>query len=106
MISGLFGAGGPPVVIHLYRQPSEFATLRSTIMAILGVMTISRITFETYLGNIDLPVLELSLLAVPTTVIATLFARRFPPPVSELTMRRMALVLLASLGMTLILTRM
>ena len=105
LISGLFGARGPPVVIHLYRQPVDFATSRSTMLAVLGVMTITRISYESFNGNIDLPVLQLSFWSIPTTVIATVFARRFPPPITDLTMRRLAFVLLASLGLALIVMR-
>lgn len=102
LISGLFGAGGPPVVIHLYRQPGDFAILRSTILAILGVMTITRISYESFNGHIDQDILQLSLLCIPTTIVATVLGRRYPPPVTDLTLRRMAFVLLAALGITLI----
>ena len=75
------------------------------MLAVLGVMTITRISYESFNGNIDLPVLQLSFWSIPTTVIATVFARRFPPPITDLTMRRLAFVLLASLGLALIVMR-
>ena len=105
VLSGLFGAGGPPVVIHLYRQPFDFATIRSTLLAILGVMTIARISYESVNGNIDQSVVELSLLSIPTTILATMAGRRYPPPITDLSMRRAAFVLLGSLGLALILMK-
>ncbi|MCB1787590.1 MAG: sulfite exporter TauE/SafE family protein [Chromatiaceae bacterium] len=102
LLSGLFGAGGPPLVIHLYRQPLAFAVVRTTLLAILGIMPLTRIAIETYNGNISGLVLQLSLISIPITVIATIIARRFPPPVSDQTMRRFAFALLCVLGVSLI----
>lgn len=104
-LSGLFGVGGPPLVIHLYRQPLPFAVIRTTLLATLGTMPIVRIGLETYNGNITADILELSLYAVPVSIASTVLARRFPPPVSDLLMRRFAFGLLCVLGLSLILSK-
>ncbi|MGB5830451.1 MAG: hypothetical protein WBG92_00435 [Thiohalocapsa sp.] len=77
---------------------------RTTLLAILAVMPLIRIGFETVDGNITGPILETSLCAVPVSIASTLFARRFPPPVYELVMRRLVFGLLCVLGLSLILS--
>lgn len=105
LLSGMFGAGGPPLVIHIYRQPLAFPVIRTTLLAILFIMPFIRISFEAYNGNITDAVLELSLFCVPVSILTTIFARRFPPPVSDLMMRRFAFGLLCVLGLSLILNK-
>lgn len=105
LLSGMFGVGGPPLVIHLYRQPLPFPVIRTTLLAAIGIMPIIRIGFETYNGNITADVLELSLYCAPVSIVSTIFARRFPPPVSDLLMRRFAFGLLCMLGLSLIVSK-
>ena len=99
----MFGAGGPALVVHLYRQPLAFPIIRTTLLAILGIMPIIRIGVETYNGNITEAVLKLSLYSAPVTILITLLARRFPPQISEISLRRFAFGLLCVLGLSLIL---
>lgn len=103
LLSGMFGAGGPPLVVHMYRQPLDFAVVRTTLLAILGIMPLIRVIFEIVSGNITLEIMKLVALAVPVSILTTLFAKRFPPPVSDLVMRRFAFGLLCVLGISLIL---
>lgn len=105
LLSGMFGVGGPPLMIHLYRQPLPFPVIRTTLLASLFIMPFIRICFETYNGNITVDVLELSLYSVPVSIVSTLFARRFPPPVSDQMMRRFAFGLLCVLGLSLIISK-
>lgn len=102
LLSGMFGTGGPPLVIHLYRQPLAFPVIRTTLLAILGIMPLIRIGMETYNGNITAQVLTLSAYSVPVSIVSTILARRFPPPLSDLAMRRLAFGLLCVLGVSLI----
>jgi uncharacterized membrane protein YfcA len=104
LLSGLFGVGGPPLVVHLYRQPLAFPVIRTTLLGVLGVMPIIRISFETYSGNINESVLKLSLFCIPVSILTTLFARRFPPKVSDMIMRRFAFSLLCVMGLFLIIS--
>jgi len=105
LLSGMFGVGGPPLTIHLYRQPLPFPVIRTTLLASLFIMPFIRIVMETYNGNINSNVLELSLYSVPVSIVSTIFARRFPPPVSELVMRGFAFGLLCVLGLSLIINK-
>lgn len=105
LLSGMFGAGGPPLVVHMYRQPLSFIVIRTTLLATLGIMPMIRISFETFNGNITEDILTLSLICVPLSIISTIIARRFPPPVSDITMRRFAFGLLCILGLSLVLSK-
>jgi hypothetical protein len=67
------------------------------------MMCVARLGLETYSGNITGEVLGLGLLSVPVSFLSALLARRFPPPVSDLAMRRVAFVLLSLLGLALVL---
>jgi uncharacterized membrane protein YfcA len=102
LLSGLFGVGGPPLVVHLYRQPVALATQRTTLLAALAMMCVIRIALEAQRGNITPEVVELSLFSVPISVLSALLARRFPPPISEVAIRRVAFGLLCALGLSLI----
>ena len=102
LLNGMFGAGGPAVMLHLYRQPLPFPVIRTTLLAILGTMLSVRLVLEGIAGHITIDVLKLSAICVPVAVIATVVARRFPPPVSETAMRRFAFGLLCAIGISLI----
>lgn len=102
LLSGLFGTGGPPVMVHLYRQPLTFDVVRTTLLAILGLMPLSRLGIEGYHGHITADVLELSLYSIPVSIAAALLARRFPPPLADMAMRRLAFGLLCLLGLSLL----
>ena len=97
LLSGLFGVGGPPLVVHLYRQP--------VLLVTLAMMCVIRIALEAQRGNITQDVVELSLFSVPISVLSALLARRFPPPISEDAIRRVAFGLLCALGLALIVGR-
>ena len=105
ILSGLYGAGGPPIMVHLYRQPLPFAAMRVTLLAILGTIPFIRLSMEAVAGHLDREILQLSLYSAPVSILVTLFARRFPPPVSETNMRRFAFALLCVIGITLIIGR-
>ena len=102
LLSGLFGVGGPPLVIHLYRQPLPFAVIRTTLLALLGIMTLIRIGLEAYNDNITAEILWLSAISAPVSIVTTVAAKRFHPPVSDLAMRRFAFGLLCLIGVSLI----
>ena len=102
-LSGLFGAGGPPMVLHLYRQPLPFAVVRTTLLAFLGAMTLIRLIMETAAGNITIAMTAVGLICVPVSIVAALVARRYRKHIGDESMRRLAFVLLCVLGVALML---
>lgn len=105
LLMGLFSAGGPPVIIHIYRQPIDFQVARATLLAILGLMPFARIIAEGVNGNLTSDVLEVSVYAVLASFLGVALARRFPMPVSDELMKRLAFALLAILGLSLMISR-
>jgi len=100
---GLFSTAGPPLVYHLYRQPFGIDVIRTTLLAIFGFTTLLRNGFVALSGEFTLAMLNASLLAIPVVYLATVLGQRFPPPLAEQGMRRLAFALLAVLGLMLLL---
>ena len=72
------------------------------LLAILGIMPLIRICLEAINGHITSDILKLSAISIPVTVLATVAARRFPPPLPDTAMRRLAFGLLCVLGLSLL----
>lgn len=104
LFGGLFSTAGPPMVYYLYRQPYAIATVRATLLTVFSIATTARIAFITAQGAITLDMLRLSALSVPVVIVMTMLGRRFPPPLSDVNMRRFAFALLVILGLALLLT--
>ena len=103
LFGGLFSTAGPPVIYHLYRQPWSVAEVRATLLAIFVFSTGFRISYVTLTGGMTAAMLWLGLLSLPIVWLCTSAARRWPPPLSDLNMRRLAFLLLALLGAMLLL---
>ncbi len=99
---GLFSTAGPPLVYHLYRQPFGIAVIRTTLLAIFGFTTVLRNSYVALAGDFSMAMLHTSLWAIPVVYFATQLGQRFPPPLSEQGMRRLAFGLLAALGLMLL----
>ena len=102
LFTGLFAAGGPPIVFHLYRQPFEVVAIRATLLATFGLAAVIRLVYVGARGTLGGETLVLAVASVPVVIAATLAARRFPPPLSERNMRRFAFALLVALGAVLL----
>lgn len=105
LFGGLFSTGGPPIVYHLYRQPLPVAVVRTTLLAIFIVATVSRIIYVGIKGDIDWPIIHLTIFGLPVVVLFTVIGKRFRPPLSDTGMRRLAFGLLVLLGVTLLLPK-
>jgi uncharacterized membrane protein YfcA len=102
LFTGLFATGGPPVVYHLYREPWPVATVRMTLLAVFLVSSVARVGVLGVSGTLSLDILALSALSVPVVAAATATGRRFPPPLSDRQMRRLAFMLLMVIGVSLL----
>lgn len=102
LFGGLFSTAGPPLVYHLYRQPLSIRAIRASLLAVFAVATSGRIAVVALEGGVSREMLWISLLALPMVLGATAVARRFRPPLSDLTMRRLAFGLLMALGLLLL----
>jgi len=105
IFGGMFSTAGPPIVYQVYRQPISVAVIRTTLLSIFIAANAFRIIFVGIKGDITWQVVHLSLYSIPVVVILTLFGRRFRPPLSDLTMRRIAFTLLVLIGALLLIPR-
>lgn len=102
IFTGLFATGGPPVVYHLYREPWPVATVRTTLLAVFLVSAAARVGFLGVNGTLTVGIASLSALSFPVVAGATAVGRRFPPPLSDRQMRRVAFMLLMVIGVSLL----
>lgn len=101
LMGGLFSTAGPPLVYHLYRQPLRLAAIRETLVAVFGINALLRLLTVTVSGEMPSSGFWWSLLAIPAVILFTFLARRFPPPLSPVALRRLAFVLLFLSGASL-----
>lgn len=103
-MGGMFSTSGPPLVFHFYRQPLAQTMIRDTLLAIFTINSVQRLAVVGYQGAIDTAVLLVAATAVPVVLIFTWLGKRFPPPLSDEAMRRVAFVLLLLSGLSLCLS--
>lgn len=101
LMSGLFATGGPPLVYHLFRQPMPHERIRETLVTAFGAAQAVRIVVVVTSGNLPAISPVALILAVPTVILSTFAARRWPPALSQRTMRRSVFVLLFLSGLSL-----
>jgi uncharacterized membrane protein YfcA len=100
-LGGMFSTSGPPLIYHFYRQPLAPVSVRNTLVLIFGVNAVFRLVLVGATGNFPLPAIGWSLLAAPVVTLTTYAARRWPPPLPVLTLRRVAFSLLLLSGLSL-----
>jgi uncharacterized membrane protein YfcA len=101
LMSGLFATGGPPLVYHLFRQPFPHERIRETLVAAFGAAQVVRIAMVVASGNLPIMSPFALILAVPAVMAMTYAARRWPPSLSQRTMRKIVFVLLFLSGLSL-----
>jgi len=78
VLGGLFGANGPPLVYHFYRQPIGMLALRDTLMAALAAAGMLRLLMVVASGQFSRDALLLCVLAAPVAISVTWWFRRRP----------------------------
>lgn len=101
LMGGLFSTSGPPLVYHLYRQPLHPVVIRETLVAVFAVNAAIRLGIVAMSGDMPHDSFWWGLLAVPVVIAFTVAAKRWPPPISHLAMRRLAFLLLFASGLSL-----
>lgn len=100
-LGGMFSTAGPPLIYHLYRQPLPAASIRETLVLVFGVNAILRLAVVGASGNLPRGSAWWGLVAIPVVVGLTYAAKRWPPPLAPLVMRRIAFFLLLLSGLSL-----
>jgi uncharacterized protein len=101
VMGGMFSTAGPPLVYHFYRQPMPLVKIRETLVTVFALNAVFRIGLVIASGDLPAASTLSGLLAIPAIMGATYAARRWPPPISPATMRRIVFVLLFLSGVSL-----
>lgn len=101
LMGGLFSTAGPPLVYHFYRQPLSAASIRETLVAVFAVNAVIRLAMVAAAGDMPRDGFWWSLLCIPAVMAMTFAAKRWPPPLSALSIRRLAFGLLLLSGLSL-----
>jgi len=101
VMGGMFSTSGPPLVYHMYRQPLSSVTIRETLVAVFAMNAAIRIGLATVSSEVPASLRILALAALPSVMGATYAARRWPPPFSPDTLRRVVFLLLLLSGVSL-----
>lgn len=101
LMGGLFSTAGPPLVYHLYRQPLKPTAVRETLVAVFAMNAAIRLATVAAAGKMPSPNFWWSLTTIPVVIAFTFLAKRWPPPISPDTMRRLAFLLLFLSGVSL-----
>lgn len=101
LMGGLFSTSGPPLVYHLYRQPLRHVAIRETLVAVFATNAVVRLGVVASAGAMPAANFWWALLAIPVVTVTTVAARKWPPPLSNLTIRRLAFLLLFLSGASL-----
>ncbi|WP_041490878.1 TSUP family transporter [Burkholderia cepacia] len=99
ILGGLFSVPGPPIIYQFYVQPLALEQVRLTLLGIFGAVSMMRFTILLADGSVDSNAIWLGLLSIPVVVVTTALFLRYPPKLSELTVRRCAFLLLSTMGL-------
>lgn len=88
IFGGLFAASGPVVGWFAYRQPIVIASIRASLLAMLGVTTCTRTVLVWIDGIFSQSLLLVIVTAIPVVFISTYIAKRFQPRITDRQFRR------------------
>ena len=98
IFGGMFAASGPVVGWFAYRQPIVIASIRASLLAMLGVTTCARTALVSFDGVFTQSLIWLIFAALPIVFIFTYIAKRFPPKVTDRQFRRAVFTLMFVVG--------
>jgi uncharacterized membrane protein YfcA len=102
LLTGLFGTGGPPLVLYYQLAGADKAAFRANLMAVFLLMTIVRVPSYGWMGLITPERLWSSVMVLPAVVAGAWLGNRLHLQVAESTFRRLVSVALAILGVVLL----
>lgn len=104
LLAGMFSMAGPPLVYQFYRQPFEMLTIRLSLLAIFLLCSLIRTVMVGTQGGLTMDMFTFSAICLPIVAAFTWLGRKYPPPVSNTTLRRIAFGLLIVIGISLLIT--
>lgn len=98
IFGGMFAASGPVVGWFSYRQPVVIASIRASLLAMLGVTTCTRTVLVWFDGIFSQSLIWIIIAAVPVVFLATFLAKRFQPKITDRQFRRAVFTLVFLVG--------
>ena len=98
LFGGMFAASGPIIGWFVYRQPVLIASIRASLLAMLGVTTFTRTLIVWHEGTFTPSLIWLIATGVPVVFIGTYLAKRFVPSVTDRQFRRAVFTLVFLIG--------
>lgn len=102
LLTGLFGTGGPPLVVYYQLGGAEKSAFRGNLMAIFLLMTLIRVPSYAGLGLITAERLWSSVLVLPAVLAGAWIGHRIHLRIDQLTFRRLVAAALVALGVLLL----
>ncbi len=103
LLAGLFSVAGPPIIYQFYRQPFNMKTIKLSLLFVFLVSSFIRTSMVGAQGNLEIDMFLFALLCLPAAYLATWLGKNRPPPLSAITLRKLAISLLIVIGTSLIL---
>ena len=105
ILTGLFGTGGPPLIIWYHLAAASKSAFRAHLMTIFLLMTLVRVPSYAANGLVTAPRLWSALLVMPAVLLGAWMGHRLHLQISERTFRRLVSLLLAVLGVMLLIKK-
>ncbi len=103
VLTGLFGTGGPPLIVWYHLSAVGKDAFRANLMTIFLLMSLVRVPSYVATGLVTGPRLWSSLLVMPAVLLGGWIGHRLHVQISERTFRRLVSLLLATIGVVLLL---
>jgi len=105
VLTGLFGTGGPPLIVWYYLSTPDKAAFRGNLMTIFLLMTFVRVPSYLLSGLVTTPRLWSTAALLPAVLLGAWLGHNLHIRISERAFRRGVSVLLMILGIVLLLKR-
>jgi uncharacterized membrane protein YfcA len=102
ILTGLFGTGGPPLILHYRLSGMEKAAFRGNLMAIFLLMTTVRVPSYAAFGLITAPRMWSALAVLPAVIVGALIGNNIHLRIEEATFRRLVSAALVVIGILLL----
>jgi uncharacterized membrane protein YfcA len=102
VLTGLFGTGGPPLILYYQLQGVDKAAFRGNLMAIFLLMTTVRVPSYAAFGLITAPRMWSALAVLPAVILGAVIGNRIHLRIEESTFRRLVSAALLVIGLLLL----
>ena len=102
LLTGLFGTGGPPLIVYYHLSGLDKTAFRGQLMAIFLLKTVVRVPAYALAGLITAPRLWSSLAVMPAVLLGTWLGHRIHVRIAEPTFRKLVCLLLGAIGILLL----